>query len=119
MQLPPRGVALDDVDGLAEIVGVERHVARVRHLEGIEGRGAGGHAVGAHQHGLGADLARPVARADAVAGADVERHPRHREGGIGKTSDQRCGEADAPEPRRVGAAQRTQKIGAKPEAAAQ
>ena len=40
---------LDDVHALGQVEGVDRHIADVRHLQAIEGRGAGGHVVGA-QH---------------------------------------------------------------------
>ena len=59
---------------LLEVERVDRHVADIRHLQGIEGHRPRRHVVGAEHAGFGADLARPMARAGAVRGADVDRH---------------------------------------------
>ena len=69
-----REVRFDQVDRLLQAVGIQRNIAIVHHLKRIERRCAGGHRIGPHQHRLGTNLPRSIARAVAIAGADVERH---------------------------------------------
>ena len=63
----------DDGNGFGQVKGVDGHIADIGHGERIEGRGAGGHIIGAQQHGFGADLTGTEARAAAVGSADIER----------------------------------------------
>jgi hypothetical protein len=61
----------DDVDAFRQVERVDRHIADIGHLQAVEGRGARRHVVGADHAALGADLARPEARARPVRGADI------------------------------------------------
>ena len=71
---------LDDVHALGQVEGVDRHIADVRHLQAIEGRGAGGHVVGAQHARFIADLTRAETCARTVGGTDVQRNAD--EGGV-------------------------------------
>ena len=71
---------LDDAHGFQQVEGVDRDVADVRHVQRVEGGGAGGHVVGTDHHRFGADLAGAEAGTGAQRGADVEGHAD--EGGI-------------------------------------
>ena len=64
----------DDAHRLFQIEGVDGHIADVGDLERVEGRCARGHVVGPQHAALRPDLARPVAGAGAVGGADVDGH---------------------------------------------
>jgi hypothetical protein len=65
---------LDDADGLLEVEGVDGDVADIGDAQGLEGGGPRRHVVGPQHARFGADLARPVAGAGAVRGADVHGH---------------------------------------------
>ena len=65
---------LDDADGLLQIEGVDGDITDIGHLQRLERLGAGRHVIGPEHAAFGPDLARAMARAGAVGGADINRH---------------------------------------------
>ena len=65
---------LDAPYAVRQAVGVNGDVPQIGHLQPFEWGGAGAHVVGADHHRLLADLARAIAGAAAIGGADIQRN---------------------------------------------
>ena len=65
---------LDALHAIRQAVRVDGDIPQIGHLQPFERGGAGAHVVGADHHRFLADLARAIAGAAAVGGADIQRN---------------------------------------------